>query len=110
STNHAPKMPSRLRPMNSTASAMAAKRSVFSMIGILGSDVLFRSKHGYYLTRGGGITASLFARKFRIIRLPHWDGGEQTCETASTSRRPNEELCRIVRPLGKRNRNERVFA
>src|SRR4029077_10015984 len=65
-TNHAPKMPSRLTPMNSTASAMAAKRSVFSMIGILGSDVLFRSNHGYYLTRGGRDYRILFAEK-----IPH---------------------------------------
>ena len=66
STNHAPKMPSRLRPMNSTASAMAAMRIVFSRIGILGSDVLFRSKHGYYLTRGGRDYRVLFAEK-----IPH---------------------------------------
>jgi hypothetical protein len=45
---------------------MAPKRIVFSMIGILGSDVLFRSKHGYYLTRGG--------RDYRVSfceKIPH---------------------------------------
>jgi hypothetical protein len=48
------------------ASAMAPKRIVFSMIGILGSDVLFSSKHGYYLTRGG--------RDYRVSfceKIPH---------------------------------------
>ena len=45
-TNHAPKVPSRLRPRNTTASAMAIMRIVFSSTGILDSDVLFRSKHG----------------------------------------------------------------
>src|SRR4029453_2185524 len=44
STYHAPKMPKRLRPMKSPPRAISARRIVFSRIGMLGSDVLFRSR------------------------------------------------------------------
>ena len=107
STNHAPKMPSRLRPMNSTARVMAAKRIVFSRIGILGSDVLFRSNHGYYLTRGGQDYPSVSAGK--IPRNPLGAAGTEGRKPVASHRvyvpwfhrAISKSLKRNVRPLSR---------
>src|SRR4029077_20218033 len=107
STNHAPKMPSRLRPMNSTAMAIAARRIVFSRIGILGSDVLFRSKHCYYLTRGGQEYSSLSAEK--IPRNPLGAAGTEGRKPVASHpvyvpwfhRAISKSLERNVRPLSR---------
>jgi hypothetical protein len=59
------------------------------MIGILGSDVLFRSKHGYCLTRGGWDYRILFAEKVPHNPLARWDRKEETGDIASS-------LCAVV--------------
>ena len=84
--------------MNSTARAMAAKRIVFSRIGMLGSDVLFRPRHCYHLTRGGRDYPAFFVRKFHGISPRTYLEKSQRQFCSSSLAHLFEERSRITAP------------